>query len=86
MPAEADAGVPEDPARPARLPGTLALLREHILKEQDGVLPAAPARLSTGHPSERRAVGGRRDGARPGDLPVRPGARPCDGRPYTYAP
>ncbi|GAA0933047.1 hemerythrin domain-containing protein [Streptomyces thermoalcalitolerans] len=45
--AEADAGVPADPAWPARFLEALALLREHILKEQDGVFPAALACLST---------------------------------------
>lgn len=45
--AEADTGVPADPAWPARLIDALALLREHILKEQDGVFPAALAFLST---------------------------------------
>lgn len=45
--AEADTGVPADPAWPARLIDVLALLREHILKEQDGVFPAALAFLST---------------------------------------
>ncbi|MFH8443044.1 hypothetical protein ACH4D3_17655 [Streptomyces sp. NPDC018026] len=32
---------------PDRLLDALALLREHILKEQDGVFPAAPATLTT---------------------------------------
>ncbi|WP_432842852.1 hemerythrin domain-containing protein [Dactylosporangium sp. CA-092794] len=45
--AEAAAGTPDDPAWPARLLDTLDLLREHILKEQDGVFPAALANLST---------------------------------------
>ena len=34
-------GVPRDPDWPTRLVCTLDLLREHILKEQDGVFPAA---------------------------------------------
>jgi len=38
---EARGGVPDDPAWPDRLAGALLLLREHILKEQDGVFPAA---------------------------------------------
>ena len=38
---EATSGVPEDPTWPDRLVGVLFLLREHILKEQDGVFPAA---------------------------------------------
>jgi len=42
---EAAAGTPADPAWPARLAKTLALLRDHIFKEQDGVFPAALATL-----------------------------------------
>lgn len=38
---EAADGTPSDPSWPARLAGALHLLREHILKEQDGVFPAA---------------------------------------------
>ncbi|MFI1169568.1 hemerythrin domain-containing protein [Streptomyces sp. NPDC020801] len=44
---EAGDSVPADPAWPGRLLEMLALLREHILKEQDGVFPAALAFLST---------------------------------------
>ncbi|MEU9186664.1 hemerythrin domain-containing protein [Streptomyces sp. NPDC048484] len=44
---EAAAGVPADPAWPRRLLDALDLLRNHILKEQDGVFPAALAGLST---------------------------------------
>jgi hemerythrin-like domain-containing protein len=44
---EAAAGVPPDPAWPRRLLDALDLLRDHILKEQDGVFPAALAGLST---------------------------------------
>ncbi|MEU8606610.1 hemerythrin domain-containing protein [Actinoplanes sp. NPDC048791] len=43
---EATGGAPADPAWPARLVETLDLLREHILKEQDGVFPAALATLN----------------------------------------
>jgi hemerythrin-like domain-containing protein len=43
---EAADGAPADPAWPARLVETLDLLREHILKEQDGVFPAALANLN----------------------------------------
>lgn len=43
---EADQGTPADPTWPARLIGVLALLRRHMLKEQDGVFPAALASLS----------------------------------------
>ena len=42
---EAAAGIPADPAWPGRLAGALAMLRGHILKEQDGVFPAALAGL-----------------------------------------
>jgi hemerythrin-like domain-containing protein len=38
---EAAHGFPEDPTWPERLGDVLFLLREHILKEQDGVFPAA---------------------------------------------
>ena len=38
---EAALGVPTDPGWPARVQAALGLLREHILKEQDGVFPAA---------------------------------------------
>lgn len=44
---EAAAGTPRDVAWPDRLIRALDLLREHILKEQDGVFPAALAALST---------------------------------------
>ncbi|HVB41936.1 MAG TPA: hemerythrin domain-containing protein [Streptosporangiaceae bacterium] len=44
---EAAAGTPADPAWPDRLAATLTMLREHILKEQDGVFPAALASLTT---------------------------------------
>ncbi|MER5471092.1 hemerythrin domain-containing protein [Streptomyces sp. NPDC002935] len=44
---EAAVGVPADPAWPLRLLDALDLLRNHILKEQDGVFPAALAGLST---------------------------------------
>ncbi len=44
---ECAAGVPDDPTWPARLLSTIHLLREHILKEQDGVFPAALASLSS---------------------------------------
>jgi hemerythrin-like domain-containing protein len=45
--AEAADATPTDPAWPRRLVDTLDLLRDHILKEQDGVFPAALATLST---------------------------------------
>ncbi|MDQ0834331.1 hemerythrin-like domain-containing protein [Streptomyces achromogenes] len=43
----ADGATPSDPAWPDRLMEAMALLRDHILKEQDGVFPAALANLST---------------------------------------
>ncbi|MEU5719676.1 hemerythrin domain-containing protein [Streptomyces sp. NPDC020403] len=43
----ADGVTPPDPAWPDRLLEAMALLREHILKEQDGVFPAALAHLGT---------------------------------------
>ncbi len=45
--AEAATGVPIDPAWPQRLLTTLDMLRDHILKEQDGVFPAALTTLCT---------------------------------------
>lgn len=44
--AEAADGVPADPTWPARLIDVLDMLRGHILKEQDGVFPAALATLT----------------------------------------
>ncbi|MFG2028784.1 hemerythrin domain-containing protein [Streptomyces sp. NPDC048825] len=43
----ADGGTPPDPPWPDRLLEAMAMLRDHILKEQDGVFPAALANLST---------------------------------------
>ncbi|MFC0602520.1 hemerythrin domain-containing protein [Streptomyces palmae] len=45
--AEAAPGVPADPTWPDRLLEVLTLLRDHILKEQDGLFPASLATLST---------------------------------------
>jgi Hemerythrin HHE cation binding domain len=45
--AEAATGPPADPGWPTRLTSALRLLRQHILKEQDGVFPAALATLTT---------------------------------------
>ena len=42
----ASAGAPTDPSWPSALIETLDMLREHILKEQDGVFPAALTSLS----------------------------------------
>jgi hypothetical protein len=44
--AESADGTPGDPFWPRRLEQTLVVLREHIIKEQDGVFPAALATLS----------------------------------------
>jgi hemerythrin-like domain-containing protein len=43
----ADGVTPADPTWPDRLVEATAMLRDHILKEQDGVFPAALAHLST---------------------------------------
>ena len=43
--AEAAVGMPTDPTWPDRLLVALTMLRTHILKEQDGVFPAALASL-----------------------------------------
>jgi hemerythrin-like domain-containing protein len=40
-------GLPDDPTWPDQLMKVLHLLREHILKEQDGVFPAALAALDS---------------------------------------
>jgi hypothetical protein len=45
--AEAEARVPVDPTWPDRLLDVHDLLREHILKEQNGVFPAALVNLDT---------------------------------------
>ena len=50
------AEAPGDPSWPRRLLDTLELLREHILKEQDGVFPAALATLGTADWEEVDAV------------------------------
>ncbi|MCX4570835.1 hemerythrin domain-containing protein [Streptomyces albogriseolus] len=43
----ADGVTPADPTWPDRLVEAMAMLRDHILKEQDGVFPAALAHLNT---------------------------------------
>ncbi|MEV7977571.1 hemerythrin domain-containing protein [Streptomyces sp. NPDC086519] len=63
--AEAADGVPADPAWPERLLEVLAMLRDHILKEQDGVFPAALATLSTEQWETVEAVRARAGGLRP---------------------
>lgn len=55
---------PDDPGWPDRLAEVLHLLREHILKEQDGVFPAALAVLDNEQWDEVEAVR-----ARVGQLP-----------------
>ncbi|HST81261.1 MAG TPA: hemerythrin domain-containing protein [Kineosporiaceae bacterium] len=45
--AESRFGVPDDPTWPERLTTTFFQLREHILKEQDGMFPAALAALDS---------------------------------------
>lgn len=44
---EAADGTPDDPTWPARLLAALEMLREHILKEQNGVFPATLTVLDT---------------------------------------
>jgi hemerythrin-like domain-containing protein len=44
--AEAAVHVPHDPTWPGRLLEAIALLRDHILKEQDGAFPAALTTLT----------------------------------------
>jgi hemerythrin-like domain-containing protein len=51
--AEAVVGTPADPGWPGRLIDVLHLLRDHILKEQDGAFPAA---LTTLRPSDWERV------------------------------
>ncbi|MFJ6070702.1 hemerythrin domain-containing protein [Streptomyces sp. NPDC093065] len=63
--AEAADGVPADPAWPDRLLDVLGLLREHILKEQDGVFPAALATLTTEQWEDVEAVRARAGSALP---------------------
>jgi hemerythrin-like domain-containing protein len=67
---EATAGTPADPAWPARLAEALALLREHIFKEHDGVFPAALATLRTADWESAEAVRAqvRRAAAPPGQV------------------
>ena len=68
---EARSGTPADPAWPARLAAAIRILREHIIKEQDGVFPAALAslgaadweaaeavRLRAGSAAQRRPLSG----------------------------
>lgn len=54
--AEAADGTPVDPGWPARLIDTLHLLREHILKEQDGAFPAALTTLRPADWARAKAV------------------------------
>jgi hemerythrin-like domain-containing protein len=57
------AGTPADPAWPARFMAALALLREHIFKEQDGVFPAALATLGAADWEAAEAVRSRVGGS-----------------------
>jgi hemerythrin-like domain-containing protein len=47
---------PDDPAWPGRLEGALDVLREHILKEQDGLFPAALVALDPAQWDQVEAV------------------------------
>jgi len=74
--AEASYGTPADPAWPARTEQVLHLLREHILKEQDGVFPALLATLDPAQwdlvdavRSERQPVASQAAGPRRDRLP-----------------
>jgi hypothetical protein len=60
---EAAAGVPTDPVWPARFAQALALLREHIFKEQDGLFPAALATLGTADWEAAEAIRSRAGGS-----------------------
>ena len=62
---EAAAGTPADPGWPTRLIEALALLREHIFKEQDGVFPAALATLGTTDWEAAEAIRSRAGGVLP---------------------
>ena len=61
--ARADDGTPTDPAWPGLLERALTLLREHILKEQDGLFPAALATLGPAQWDEVDAARDRVDAA-----------------------
>jgi hemerythrin-like domain-containing protein len=65
-------GTPADPGWPDRLLDTLEMLRDHILKEQDGVFPAAVTSLSGADwdavDAVRARVGGA--GSEPGSAPA----------------
>ena len=60
---EAAAGTPADPAWPVRFAAALAMLREHIFKEQDGVFPAALATLRPADWEAAEAVRSRAGGS-----------------------
>ncbi|MGW3094782.1 hemerythrin domain-containing protein [Streptomyces sp. NPDC001102] len=62
----ADDVTPSDPSWPDRLMAAMAVLREHILKEQDGVFPAALATLGTEEWEAVEEVRARAGGALPG--------------------
>ncbi len=72
--AEAAGGTPTDPTWPTRLVADLDVLRAHILKEQDGVFPAALANLRT---EDWEAVEAVRSQVGTGSacVPARPGLR-----------
>jgi len=61
--ARADDGTPTDHAWPGLLERALTLLREHILKEQDGLFPAALATLGPAQWDEVDAARDRVDAA-----------------------
>ncbi|GAA3494670.1 hemerythrin domain-containing protein [Streptomyces prasinosporus] len=63
--ADADGPFLTDPGWPDRLIDALDLLREHILKERDGVFPAALAHLDTEHWEAAEKVRAEAGGALP---------------------
>ncbi|MFD8302693.1 hemerythrin domain-containing protein [Streptomyces sp. NPDC059690] len=62
----ADGVTPSDPSWPERLMDAMAVLRDHILKEQDGVFPAALATLGTEEWEAIEKVRARAGGVLPG--------------------
>ena len=68
--AESAAGTPSDAAWPDRLAKTLSDLREHILREQDGVFPAALVSLDSDQWDALAAARARVPSGAPGTPPA----------------
>lgn len=68
--AEAVDGPPADPAWPSRLLAALELLRDHILKEQDGVFPASLSVIDGDGWERVEAARARAGSALPPDAPA----------------